>query len=194
MLVYFWRSEWSTCIVLKVWTFIPLLQNSGCNNAFFGWHVCLDCVSHCRHSRETMGTPFQCRKYYNKSKIHWNHSKSFLAWIMPCVFKINFHLIFPITEFGRTIRKGAWRNGLNRCKENSSTNKCFQINWQYLLSVSSSSGKMLWTCKRPTKHLTGCHQRSFLLPSQWIKLLKYCWVYHIRHTGVETELVSDCLH
>ena len=116
MLVYFWRSEWSTCIVLKVWTFIPLLQNSGCNNAFFGWHVCLDCVSHCRHSRETMGTPFQCRKYYNKSKIHWNHSKSFLAWIMPCVFKINFHLIFPITEFGRTIRKGAWRNGLNRCK------------------------------------------------------------------------------
>lgn len=45
-LAYFCWSEWGTFMVLWVSACVPLVQNNGYNNAFFGWLFSLGYVSH----------------------------------------------------------------------------------------------------------------------------------------------------
>ena len=84
---------------------------------------------------------------------------------MPCVFKINFQLTFPIIEFVTTLRKGAMKEGPEQMQREffSLINKYLPITlWQNLLSVSPSSGKM-WVSQGPAESLADCHQKNFLL-------------------------------
>lgn len=84
---------------------------------------------------------------------------------MPCVFKINFQLTFPIVEFVRILRKGAMKEGPAQMQREffSSINKYIPTTLQQnLQSVSPSSGKM-WQCQRPADSLADCHRMNFVL-------------------------------
>lgn len=85
---------------------------------------------------------------------------------MPCVFKINFQLTFPIAEFVRILRKAAMKEGPEQMQRElfSVIDKYLPITLQQnLLSVSPSSGKTS-VSQRPADSLADCHQKNFLLP------------------------------
>lgn len=111
VLAYFYRREWGTCIVLQASAFVPLVQNNGYNNTFFGWLVCLDYVSHSADVAERQQElPFGAEGIVTNPKST-EIIRCLLSWILPCVFKINFQLIFPTIEFVRILRKGAMKEG-----------------------------------------------------------------------------------
>lgn len=71
---------------------------------------------------------------------------------MPSMFKISFHLIFPILEFVRVIWKGAMEERCEKMQREflSSINMYLHITlWQNSLSFGPSSGKLLWASLRP---------------------------------------------
>lgn len=71
---------------------------------------------------------------------------------MTSMFKISFHLIFPIIEFLGVIWKGAMDERREKMQREflSSINKYLHITlWQNLLSFCPSSGKLLWASQRP---------------------------------------------
>lgn len=166
VLAYFYRREWGACIVLQASAFVPLVQNNGYNNTFFGWLVCLDYVSHSADIAERQQElPFSAERIVTNPKST-EIIRSLLSWILPCVFKINFQLIFPAIEFVRILRKGAVKEGPEQMQRAffSSINKYLPITFFFLhnlLNVSSTSAKM-WVSQMTADSLADCRQKNLL--------------------------------
>lgn len=116
-LAYFCWSEWCTFMVLWGSACVPLVQNNGYNNAFFGWLFSLGYVSHFadieERQQELLFGPE--RIVTNPKSTEIVRSLFYLGSCHMCLRSI-FYLTLPITKF---VRDKPWKKDLNRQKGNS---------------------------------------------------------------------------